>query len=56
MDNINIPIEEFRLLVRAVYQLQSVTEASTEYTIERSIERAKETIKELKDLNNIYKY
>lgn len=56
MENISIPIKEFKLLLSAVYQLQSITEPETEYIIKKRTERAKETIKELKDLNNIYKY
>jgi len=52
MQDINIPINEFKLLVRAMYQLESITIASTEYTMEKSIERAKETIEEIKKLEN----
>lgn len=52
MEDVNIPINEFRLLVRAMYQLQSITIASTDYTMEKSIERAKETIQEIKNLEN----
>lgn len=57
MENINVSIEEFKLLVKAMYQLESITIATTEYTIEKSIERAKETLKEIKNLENInYKF
>ena len=57
MENINVSLEEFRLLVKAMYQLESITIASTEYTMEKSIERAKETLKEIKNLENInYKF
>ena len=56
MENINIPIDEFKLLVRVVYQLQYLTEPETEYLTKKRIERAKETIEELKKLNSIYKY
>lgn len=52
MENINVSLEEFRLLVRAMYQLESITIASTEYTMKKSIERAKETIEEIKKLEN----
>ena len=57
MESINVSIEEFRLLVRAMYQLESITIATTDYTMQKSIERAKETLKEIKNLENInYKF
>ena len=57
MQDIKININEFRLLVKAMYQLQSITIASTDYTMQKSIERAKETIKEIKNLENAnYKF
>ena len=57
MQDINITINEFRLLVKAMYQLESITIASTDYTMQKSIERAKETLKEIKNLENInYKF
>ena len=57
MQDINITINEYRLLVRAMYQLESITIATTDYTMQKSIERAKETLKEIKNLENInYKF
>ena len=56
MQNVNISIEEFRLLTKSLHQLKTLALSDSIYTIERTMERAKETLKEIKQLeNNPYK-
>jgi hypothetical protein len=55
MDDTKITLEEYKLFIRAIYQLETITKAKTNYTLNKAIQRASETLQELKQIkNNFY--